>query len=759
MSAEVENCPPTPSDSTAVTTAPNSTPPTSPIASKVPFKKEKKKVLEKTDEYLLGRFQGDGVRYKAKLIGIDDVSEARGDKMCQDSMMKLKGMAVAARSQGKHKQRIWVNISMSGIKIVDERSGVIEHEHAVNKISFIARDVTDNRAFGYVCGAEGQHQFFAIKTAQQAEPLVVDLKDLFQVIFNMRKKEAAASQKSENGKAVVENGGNALLAMDTDVKTAQPVEQLAFFGAMSTPPDIPAPNDSNDILLLDFSAEVDSNQNCIKGNAFVSPRVPDHRPSPYAETPFSSAFDYFPTPDTDPFRDDPLSKSPEKPHRPNHLSVNNGEGIINGDLNGDTDYLSQQINGLSSKTMILALNNGQWPLGGKITQGRTITLMDNNDPGPGLSTRNPFFDSCLKSSPPSNGGTHPTPPVTTSKDSVIISPPPQSSKAGRGRRSAKSTAGDLFGAELFSAPAQSEGSSSSGDLFNSTPANSAPSSLAALGNLQLGPPAPTNIPAAGMWAAPSAAPTMFPMPGVVAPGPRYGFPQQSAFGGLPIPPNAWGHQMPPQMSPPPLSPPHIFCQPPATGPAGAATNPFLSGSFPDQQGPSRPPPRPPAAPKIENNAFTALDPLGDREKKMGKDMFKDFQLAKPPAIPARKGEAGSSPTPAPAGGAFDEYFTSKVGLAQETADHDDFDINQMSPPLKDVQTLAPAAAQAFSPGLLEASFAPTPAANSKDMFDQAFGAPASSPFSAPPVATQTAAGGQTLGSTDAFGDPFGNPFA
>uniref|UniRef100_A0A3B3C8L6 PID domain-containing protein n=1 Tax=Oryzias melastigma TaxID=30732 RepID=A0A3B3C8L6_ORYME len=127
MSAEVETSAPAPVEPSSQTVdSTSSTPPTSPstATSRVPFKREKKKIPEKTDEYLLSRFQGDGVRYKAKLIGIDDVPEARGDKMCQDSMMKLKGMAVAARSQGKHKQRIWVNISMSGIKIVDEKSGV-----------------------------------------------------------------------------------------------------------------------------------------------------------------------------------------------------------------------------------------------------------------------------------------------------------------------------------------------------------------------------------------------------------------------------------------------------------------------------------------------------------------------------------------------------------------------------------------------------------------------------------------------------------
>lgn len=83
---------------------------------------------------------------------------------------------------------------------------------------------------------------------------------------------------------------------------------------------------------------------------------------------------------------------------------------------------------------------------------------------------------------------------------------------------------------------------------------------------------------------------------------------------------------------------------------------------------------------MENSAFTALDPLGGKEKKTGKDMFKNFQIVKPPAIPARKGELtpGSAQPTNPESGAFDQYFSSKVGLAQDAADHDDFDINQIS---------------------------------------------------------------------------------
>uniref|UniRef100_A0AAR2JMJ6 Complement component C8 beta chain n=1 Tax=Pygocentrus nattereri TaxID=42514 RepID=A0AAR2JMJ6_PYGNA len=141
------------------------------------------------EQALIKRFRGDGVRYKAKLIGIDDVSAARGDKLCQDSMMKLKGIAASARSKGEHKQRVFLTVSFGGIKIYDERSGVLQHHHSVHEISYIAKDTRDHRAFGYVCGKEGNHKFVAIKTGHSAEPLILELRDLFTLIYDIKQRE------------------------------------------------------------------------------------------------------------------------------------------------------------------------------------------------------------------------------------------------------------------------------------------------------------------------------------------------------------------------------------------------------------------------------------------------------------------------------------------------------------------------------------------------------------------------------------------
>ncbi|XP_040194626.1 disabled homolog 2 isoform X2 [Rana temporaria] len=543
------------------------------LASKLATKKEKKKVPEKTDEFLLARFKGDGVRYKAKLIGIDDVPEARGDKMSQDSMMKLKGMAVAARSQGQHKQRIWVNISLSGIKIIDEKTGVIEHEHPVNKISFIARDVTDNRAFGYVCGAEGQHQFFAIKTSQQAEPLVVDLKDLFQVIYNIKKREDEDKKKHDESSQPVENGNDALLSISEEVQNIKlGVDQMNLFGDMSTPPDLNSPTPASDDI---FGSDIFSS-NSVNPEPVLSVSLPATSTS--------------------------LQPNPMDLFNANNLSTIppiGGAGTL--PLN-------------SSQTQ-------QWHQQPLLFNQPAATL-----PNPVLGAQPSFNLPTVFSSPSSM--------VSWNQPAHFIVPPPVQNPP----------------------------------LWNQ--------------------PVPVQPPG---WTQPSSNPF-----------------QMNIF--------------------PPRLP---------TLPSG------LIQSGPIISSPPQLPPRPAAvaeSPKKESDAFTALDPLGEKEKKNVKDMFKDYQLAKPPAVPARRGENQNSSSST--SGAFSNYFSSKVGIPQEVADHDDYDISQLSSKINEppkpaprVQTLP---VTKPSEGLFENPFG-----------SDSFGAPLQN---SKPLAHQ-------ITSSDPFGDPFGNPFA
>ncbi|XP_040276873.1 disabled homolog 2 isoform X3 [Bufo bufo] len=557
MSTDVESC-----TSTSTDVAP---------AAKPATKKEKKKGPEKTDEFLLARFKGDGVRYKAKLIGIDDVPEARGDKMSQDSMMKLKGMAAAARSQGQHKQRIWVNISLAGIKIIDEKTGVIEHEHPVNKISFIARDVTDNRAFGYVCGAEGQHQFFAIKTAQQAEPLVVDLKDLFQVIYNTKKKEDEDKKKNEEGNQPVENGSDALLSINNDVdKMKLGVDQMNLFGDMSTPPDLNSPTPTSDDI---FGSDI-----------FTSNSGANPEPASSVTVP-----------------------APTSSVQPNPL-----------DLFSKTSLSTVPAIGGPGSLPMNSLQ--QWNPQPLLYSQPPATI-----PNPALAAQNSFN--------PSNVFSSPSAMVSWSQPTQFVVPPPVQN-----------------------------------------------------------PP---------VWNQPVPA-----------------WPQQSTN--------------PFQINMFPARPPTLL-----------NSTLGLIQSGPGLASPPQLPPRPAPVkedPKKESDAFTALDPLGEKEKKNVKDMFKDYQLAKPPAVPARRGEQQNNSIST--SGAFSNYFNSKVGIPQESADHDDFDISQLSSNLNEPPKPVPRAH-------------PLPVSKpTEGLFETPFG---SASFGSSFQNSNSTA--HAIKAADPFGDPFGNPFA
>ncbi|NWW03397.1 DAB2 protein, partial [Oreocharis arfaki] len=680
----------------AETTATNSPPEQQAPPKPQSSKKEKKKGPEKTDETLLARFKGDGVKYKAKLIGIDDVPEARGDKMSQDSMMKLKGMAAAARSQGQHKQKIWVNISLSGIKIIDEKTGVIEHEHPVNKISFIARDVTDNRAFGYICGGEGQHQFFAIKTAQQAEPLVSDLKDLFQLIYNMKKKE------EEEKKKVSKNAETALLCIKLVSTLAEfwalGVDQMDLFGDMSTPPDMSSPTEAKEILLVDFNSEIETKQTFAKEDLFLN-GITASLPQPKAQTPFlpensfSTSLSFFPTPNPDPFSDDPFTQ-PAQSAPPSFDSLKSDQKkslstltpVGNGASNGEIDYFDKQFDQISNRTGKREALTSQWPLESKSPAARIPNVIPERERNGFIEVPTKLFvEGASKGVSLQNG-------VKLESEnniqfmpheSITISPPPQSTKPGRGRRSVKTASNDLFSSDFFVSSTESL-SLSSGvqagalptsplDLFKTS--STTPSRLAGLGGLPV-----TSSPWTPQTVSFTQATSVF--HGSMIPAQSPGFTQPLAFGTQAVP--GWNQSA--SFGATPTQSSGLWSQPAQVQPSSwaqptSAVNPFQSSVFtsptlPAQTASALPsvstttsPPQPPPRTtpqkelsKKENDAFIALDPLGDKEMKDVKEMFKDFQLTKPPAVPARRGEQQSlseppKPTPRqsalPADGLFE----------------------------------------------------------------------------------------------------------
>uniref|UniRef100_W8ACH3 Protein disabled n=1 Tax=Ceratitis capitata TaxID=7213 RepID=W8ACH3_CERCA len=165
-----------------------------------------------------GRFFGDGVQFKAKLIGILEVGEARGDRMCQEALQDLK---MAIRAAGEHKQRITIHVTIDGLRLRDEKTGDSLYHHPVHKISFIAQDMTDSRAFGYIFGSpDSGHRFFGIKTDKAASQVVLAMRDLFQVVFELKKKEIELARQQIQSKSIHDHQLASLSSLKTAAGTS-----------------------------------------------------------------------------------------------------------------------------------------------------------------------------------------------------------------------------------------------------------------------------------------------------------------------------------------------------------------------------------------------------------------------------------------------------------------------------------------------------------------------------------------------------------
>ena len=194
---------------------------------------------KQTNEDKFKQFEDDGVIFKAKLIGSELVMEPRGDKMCQNSIQRLKAII---KGQKAHKKRIVMKVSYKGVRVFDEKTNELLYEHEVPQISFISSDDTDSRTFGYVCDVPNKaHQFICFKTSGPAIQVMTVISSLFEAVLDKKKKEEDKSQEQVGGATNNNNNNtsnvNNNIFDDDDI--GHNLSQLIIQDKSSTPPAIP----------------------------------------------------------------------------------------------------------------------------------------------------------------------------------------------------------------------------------------------------------------------------------------------------------------------------------------------------------------------------------------------------------------------------------------------------------------------------------------------------------------------------------------
>ncbi|XP_055385294.1 protein disabled isoform X2 [Condylostylus longicornis] len=310
-----------------------------------------------------GRFFGDGVTFKAKLIGILEVGEARGDRMCQEALQDLK---MAIRAAGEHKQRITIHVTIDGLRLRDEKTGDSLYHHPVHKISFIAQDMTDSRAFGYIFGSpDSGHRFFGIKTDKAASQVVLAMRDLFQVVFELKKKEIELARQQIQSKSVHDHQPMPLLISsgnksNSNDSTPNLLNNKNSDGAktMNKEANLMSPESVAD--LVDLEQELSSIQRGITQMERITPSEPTPTSKNFGEEdPFGDSFTNFPTYNLLPPPESSRSRHSKPTKPPDNMNASIESSITNNLTNPSRTQsppLSTLLNSSNTTTSNLTTN-------------------------------------------------------------------------------------------------------------------------------------------------------------------------------------------------------------------------------------------------------------------------------------------------------------------------------------------------------------------------------------------------------------------
>lgn len=202
---------------------------------------------------------------------------------------------MAIRAAGEHKQRITIHVTIDGLRLRDEKTSDSLYHHPVHKISFIAQDMSDSRAFGYIFGSpDSGHRFFGIKTDKAASQVVLAMRDLFQVVFELKKKEIELARQHIQSKTIHEHQPVSLSVKSSNVESTSPTyaTKTEPSTSKSAHKDIISPESVAD--LVDLEQELSSIQRGITQMEQITPNEPTVKVAAGEEDPFGDSFTQFP---------------------------------------------------------------------------------------------------------------------------------------------------------------------------------------------------------------------------------------------------------------------------------------------------------------------------------------------------------------------------------------------------------------------------------------------------------------------------------
>jgi len=205
---------------------------------------------------------------------------------------------------------------------------------------------------------------------------------------------------------------------------------------------------------VDLNSEIETKQTftkedlCLNGS---TPSLPQPKPRPpfLPESSFSTNLNFFPTPNPDPFSDDPFAQ-PDQSAPPSFDSLKSADqkkenlstltSVGNGASNGDVAYFGHQFDQISNRVGKREALTSQWPFDSKPPTARTPNGVPEREQNGFLKVpSNLFVEDPSKGVILQNGVKLDSESniQLLSHESITISPPPQSNKPGRGRRSVK----------------------------------------------------------------------------------------------------------------------------------------------------------------------------------------------------------------------------------------------------------------------------------------------------------------------------------